>query len=106
MYRKIGFFDRRHTNFSMECIEVPVDSADFGNTSNVQILRNGDLAHKMYIKTTVTNIKKIIKRLKVLIYIGEYLKYKSNNTSKIFNTFIILSNLKRFFPEKSPNITS
>lgn len=60
--------------------------------------------NKMYIKTTVTNIKKIIKRLKVLIYIGEYLKYKSNNTSKIFNTFIILSNLKRFFPEKNKKI--
>ena len=31
----------------------------------------------------INNIKKIIKRLKFLIYVGEYLKYKSNNTSKI-----------------------
>ena len=58
---QITFFKvvyRRHTNFSMECIEVPIDSANFGNTTNVQILRNGDLAHKIYIKTTLPSLPK------------------------------------------------
>jgi hypothetical protein len=56
---QITFFKvvyRRHTNFSIECIETPIDNANFGNTANVQVLRNGDLAHKMYIKTTLPKL--------------------------------------------------
>ena len=41
---------RRHTNFSMECIEHPVDSAKFGGRHTVQILRNGDLATRLYLR--------------------------------------------------------
>ncbi len=44
---------RRHTNFSIECIEVPIENGNFGNHCDVQILRNGDLANKMYLKTTL-----------------------------------------------------
>jgi len=44
---------RRHTNFSMECIELPLDSADFGKRITVQVLRNGDLATRMYIRTVL-----------------------------------------------------
>ena len=53
---QITFFKvvyRRHTNFSMECIEQPVDSAKFGGMHTVQVLRNGDLAGKMYLMTTL-----------------------------------------------------
>jgi hypothetical protein len=53
---QITFFKvvyRRHTNFSMECIEQPLDSSRFGGTHNVQVLRNGDLAGRMYLKTTL-----------------------------------------------------
>jgi hypothetical protein len=56
---QITFFKvvyRRHTNFSIECIETPIENANFGNTTNVQLLRNGDLAHKMYIKTTLPSL--------------------------------------------------
>lgn len=60
--------------------------------------------NKMYIQTTDKVISKIIKRLKILIFIGEYLKYKTNNTNKIFNIFLILSNLKRFFPDDNKKI--
>lgn len=53
---QITFFKvvyRRHTNFSMECIEQPLDSAKFGGRHTVQVLRNGDLAGRMYLKTTL-----------------------------------------------------
>lgn len=56
---QITFFKvvyRRHTNFSMECIEQPLDSARFGGRHTVQVLRNGDLAGRMYLKTTVPAI--------------------------------------------------
>ena len=57
---QITFFKvvyRRHTNFSMECIEQPLDSARFGGMHTVQVLRNGDLAGKMYLMTTLPSIK-------------------------------------------------
>jgi len=53
---QITFFKvvyRRHTNFSMECIEQPLDSARFGGRHTVQVLRNGDLAGRMYLKTVL-----------------------------------------------------
>jgi hypothetical protein len=56
---QITFFKvvyRRHTNFSMECIEQPLDSAKFGGRHTVQVLRNGDLAGRMYLKTTLPQL--------------------------------------------------
>jgi len=56
---QITFFKvvyRRHTNFSMECIEQPLDSARFGGRHTVQVLRNGDLAGRMYLKTTLPEL--------------------------------------------------
>lgn len=50
---QITFFKvvyRRHTNFSMECIEVNLNgNPDFGRTSTVTITRNGDLITKIYL---------------------------------------------------------
>jgi hypothetical protein len=69
---------------------------------NPNLVKNID--NKLFIKTTEKNIKKIVKRLKFLIYVGEYLKYKSNNTNKVFDIYIVLSNLKRFFPESKQKI--
>jgi hypothetical protein len=59
---QITFFKvvyRRHTNFSMECIEQPLDSAKFGGLHTVQVLRNGDLAGKMYLMTTLPSLKAV-----------------------------------------------
>jgi len=56
---QITFFKvvyRRHTNFSMECIEQPLDSSRFGGRHTVQVLRNGDLAGRMYLKTTLPGL--------------------------------------------------
>jgi hypothetical protein len=47
---------RRHTNFSIECIEQPVDSSKFGGRQTVQILRNGDLATRMYLRAVLPSI--------------------------------------------------
>jgi hypothetical protein len=51
---QITFFKvvyRRHTNFSMECIEHTLSgNPDFGKKATVTITRNGDLAGAMYLK--------------------------------------------------------
>jgi len=48
---------RRHTNFSMETIEHTLNgNPDFGRNSNVTILRNGDLATRMYLKVKLNSV--------------------------------------------------
>ena len=47
---------RRHTNFSMECIELPIDVARPSGTTTIQILRNGDLATKSYLKIILPDL--------------------------------------------------
>jgi hypothetical protein len=44
---------RRHTNFSVECIELSLETAKPGGRPQVQILRNGDLASKTYLRVTL-----------------------------------------------------
>ena len=41
---------RRHTNFSVETIEHPIDSARPGGKHSVEMQRNGDLAGKTYVR--------------------------------------------------------
>src|SRR3989338_1336191 len=56
---QITFFKlvyRRHTNFAMEPIEISMDSAKFGGRSNVQVLRNGDLATNTYLHVTLPEL--------------------------------------------------
>ena len=47
---------RRHTNFSLECIEHPIDSAKFNGSHTVQVLRNGDLATRMYLRVVLPKL--------------------------------------------------
>jgi hypothetical protein len=77
------------------------DLINLDKTFEFTWLTSDKYINKMYIKTTDDVIKKIIKRIKFLIYIGEYLKYKTNNISKAFDIYIILSNLKKNFPTKN-----
>lgn len=56
---QITFFKvvyRRHTNFSIEMDELPIDVARPGGTFTVQILRNGDLATRMYLRLTTPDL--------------------------------------------------
>jgi hypothetical protein len=57
---QITFFKvvyRRHTNFSMECIEqVPSGNPDFGRRVSVTVLRNGDLATRLYLRVVVNSV--------------------------------------------------
>lgn len=57
---QITFFKvvyRRHTNFSMECIEQTLTgNPDFGRKSSVTIIRNGDLATRLYLKVIVNAV--------------------------------------------------
>jgi len=41
---------RRHTNFSVECIELSLDTAKPSGHHNVHVLRNGDLATRSYLR--------------------------------------------------------
>jgi len=48
---------RRHTNFSMETIELTFDgNPDFGRRSTVTINRHGDLVTEMYLRLTVDEV--------------------------------------------------
>jgi hypothetical protein len=47
---------RRHTNFALECIELPVDIAKPSGRPNVQILRNGDLATRSYLRVQLPEL--------------------------------------------------
>lgn len=47
---------RRHTNFSVECIELSVETAKPGGRPNVQILRNGDLATKTFLRVKLPEL--------------------------------------------------
>ena len=57
---QITFFKvvyRRHTNFSMETSEHPLNSSpDFGRKSDVIIVRNGDLIHEVYLMVTLQEV--------------------------------------------------
>jgi hypothetical protein len=56
---QITFFKvvyRRHTNFSIENIEQPLNNADFGKKAFVVITRNGDLVTKMYLRVRLPAI--------------------------------------------------
>lgn len=49
---------RRHTNFSMETVEHTLNgNPDFGRPSNVTILRNGDLATRIYLKIRLNSVR-------------------------------------------------
>jgi len=57
---QITFFKvvyRRHTNFSMEAIEHPMNNTDFGRKSTVTITRNGDLITKIYLMVKLDKVK-------------------------------------------------
>jgi hypothetical protein len=47
---------RRHTNFSVECIELSLETAKPGGKPQVQILRNGDLASRSYLRVTLPEL--------------------------------------------------
>lgn len=58
---QITFFKvvyRRHTNFSMETVEHTLNgNPDFGRQSHVTILRNGDLATRIYLKIRLNSVR-------------------------------------------------
>jgi hypothetical protein len=47
---------RRHTNFSCETIELPIDTAKPSGRASVQMLRNADLASKCSLRVTVPDL--------------------------------------------------
>jgi hypothetical protein len=57
---QITFFKvvyRRHTNFSMECIEINLNgNPDFGRTTTVTVTRNGDLITNVYMLVRLPSV--------------------------------------------------
>jgi hypothetical protein len=56
--------------------------------------------NSIIIKTTQSVIKPILERIKYIIYILEYLKFKSKNITRNFNIYLVLTQLKKVFPNK------
>jgi Large eukaryotic DNA virus major capsid protein. len=49
---------RRHTNFSVECIEHTLQgNPNFGRKCSTTVIRNGDLAYRIYLHVVLDNIK-------------------------------------------------
>lgn len=48
---------RRHTNFSTECIELSIETAKPSGRVSVQVLRNGDLATKCYLRSVLPDLE-------------------------------------------------
>lgn len=57
--------------------------------------------NKIMIRTTLEQFKYIKKQLNVIIYMIEYLKFKSDNMNKNVTVYLILTNLEKEFPNKS-----
>lgn len=56
---QITFFKvayRRHTNFSLECIEHTITQTRLGSRGDVTILRNGDLVTKAYVRARMSSV--------------------------------------------------
>lgn len=53
---------KKHTNFSVETMELQLSNIDFGRGANVDIMRNGDLATKMYLRVKLNAVKLALKR--------------------------------------------
>jgi hypothetical protein len=47
---------RRHTNFSVEVIELSLETAKPGGRPTLQVLRNGDLATRSYLRVTLPDL--------------------------------------------------
>jgi len=47
---------RRHTNFAIECIELALDIAKPSGRPTIQILRNGDLASRSYLRIQIPDL--------------------------------------------------
>jgi hypothetical protein len=48
---------RRHTNFSAECAEIPIETAKPGGRVSVQIQRSADLMAKTYHRTSLSALE-------------------------------------------------
>ena len=102
LYSQVDWVDTKNLNNELDNLENIFEFS--WKTPIIDNINLDQHVNKIYIKATNINIKYISKRIKYLIYISEYLKYKSNNTVKIFDIYIILSYLKRYFPEKNKKV--
>lgn len=57
--------------------------------------------NKMHIKCDKSKIKSVLKRIKIIIYILEFIKTKSNNKNQEMDIYLILSNITKLFPENN-----
>ena len=89
---QITFFKvvyRRHTNFSMECIEQTINGGNLANggSSSVTISRNGDLVSNVYITSDneyIVNGSKLIKDVELEIG-GQKIDKHTNEWMDIWN---------------------
>jgi hypothetical protein len=67
-------------------------------------LKNKSKKNTIKIKTTSEQFESFKQRLKVLIYMIEYIKFKTNNIIKELDIYLILTILKKMIPESNKKI--
>jgi len=82
-------------------IDKKIENLNFTNSLLIKWNNN-----KIIIKTNIKNIKSIILKIKILIYLIEYIKSISIKSDKPLIIVLVLSNLKKLYPVKNKVITS
>ncbi len=57
--------------------------------------------NNVFIKSNTKNIKNTNKKIKLIAYIIEYLKHKNDHVNKSVNIYLVLTQLKKYFPESN-----
>ena len=90
---------RRHTNFSLESIEINIeDELDFNKESEIEIPIIGDLIHKSYLQIKIPSIS--VNRSEIQSYSRS--NFTTNNT--FLNNFETVKNFNKFINTKAYRI--
>jgi hypothetical protein len=97
---EITFFKkkyRRHTNFSLELKEIPVEQqASYGDSISFNLPTNGDLIYRCFVKVQLPAIQfsdSIIKNNNYILWKNNYISRLNNNVTKWQNLY---SNFKNY----------
>ena len=94
LYSKTPWVDKKHMDIDIKNL----DTTYCIKWKTLSVLNNN--INSITIKTTSKVFESILERIKYIIYIMEYLRFKSKNINKIFTVYLVLTELKKTFPNK------